>query len=165
MPAQPLPTVSSKPRPKALVKGFENVDAQKQESNELSEIIRAAGEQVGGYQFKPELHNPIPGHDALEKLCEQDEAFKKSNYPTLKERLAQIHQQKKQVELQKNRETKELKNRKALAQKNAATPADANSKGSLKERMLSAMGIKRGRKTASAADKSQTREIAKTPSQ
>ena len=162
MPAQPLPIVSSKLRSKAPLKDFENVDSSEKHLNEVSEIIRAAGEQISGYQPEP-LH-PIPGYDALDKLKAQDEVYKKSNYPMLKERLAQISRQKKQEKAAAKQQEAQQKVQVAQA-KNASAPVEANSKGSLKDRMFSAMGIRRGRKTASAADRSQTREIAKAPSQ
>lgn len=152
MPAPaPLPVVSSPKRPKAPVRGFED--------NEISEIIRAAGEQIGGYKHEP-LH-PIPGYDTLDKLKGQDEIYKKSNYPTLKERLrhiAEANKQRvasaKQQEEQKNRRTEELKNK-------STQNADAGKgKGSLKDRMFSAMGIRRKRSAGpSAAEMSATREF------
>ncbi len=151
----PIPQVSSKPRPPKL-KGFENSpDSQKQEPNELSEILRAAGEQIGGY--KPESVNPIPGHDTVDKLKAQDEAYKKSNYPTLKERLRHIAEANKQRVAAGKQQEAQQKTDVAKA-KNVAPVVEAKSKGSLRQRMMGAMGIKRKGSTPSSAETSATRE-------
>ncbi|OGY08232.1 MAG: hypothetical protein A2782_00440 [Candidatus Blackburnbacteria bacterium RIFCSPHIGHO2_01_FULL_43_15b] len=132
-----------------------------QPKSEVDQLIWALGEQVtGDYAHQP-LH-PVLQDKTIDNLQAKDEAHVKSNYPTLQERLKHVSQATRERETQKRQNEAQAK----IQQKPVDSPAPmATTKGSLKDRMFSAMGIKRGKKTASLADKSQTREIARTPSQ
>lgn len=143
---------------------FETDQAKPQ--NELREMIRAIGEQVSGRPVGlPVEQGPVASPDyQIAQLRTQDEQKVKSNYSSLRERLAHVREATKHTETSKKQQEVQVKQQRAM-QAQASQPAESAGKGSLKDRMFSAMGIKRGKKTASNADKSQTREIAKTPSQ
>lgn len=129
---------------------------------EVGELIRVLGEQVAGNYSQQPLH-PVLENKTVDNLKAKDEAHVRANYPTLQERLRHIGQATKDRELQQKQQEAQAK---LQNQKSVETPApEPSTKGSLKDRMFSAMGIKRGKKTASLADQSQTREIARAPSQ
>lgn len=156
-------------QPPPQVSPFETGEAKPK--SEVDQLIRTLGEQVtGNYTelkrnsdfFYDEPLHPVLQDKTIDNLQARDLAHIKANYPTLKERLRHMSQ----ATQERERKQKQQEAQAKMQQKSAGTPAlEATTKGSLKDRMFSAMGIKRGKKTASLADKSQTREIARTPSQ
>ncbi|MBI2590844.1 MAG: hypothetical protein HYW33_03130 [Candidatus Blackburnbacteria bacterium] len=155
--------VQPKPKPNqppSQASPFETGETSRK--SEMDQLIRALGEQVSGNYSEP-LH-PVLEDRTIDNLKAKDESHVKANYPTLQERLRHISQTTKEREVQTKLQNER---RQTASGEKPATQIEEMGKGkkSLRERMFSALGIKGGRKTASLADKSQTREIARTPSQ
>lgn len=151
-----LSSPTTQPRPKTPPPAFETEGTKP--TNELSELVRTVGEQVAGNYVE---QGPIvsPDHE-IAQLKINEEANKRRRMQELNtELIKEIKKGKQELEARKQQEMQ------ANPKSSLVSTEAGKGKTSWKDRAFSAMGIKRGKKTASLADKSQTREIARTPSQ
>lgn len=161
--SQPKPSATTPPKPP--LGGFETYNP----ASEFKEIANSVAEQVMGARLKAaesqQVLHPTVNAPSIEQQKADDDVRIRLGIQKLNAELAHVVKVREQEEAQKKQQNAAevaVENRKAAQ---SAQQMENPGKGSAMARAFQAMGIRRGRKTASFTETSATREGGKASAQ